>query len=81
MGAVAEWVKVVDWRPGGPWFESSCGNIIRLGTLKIVYPALPVCFGGDTTSRLSLLSGVYAQLMLNTWVGQYSRSTCCGEIL
>ena len=26
-----------------------------------VYPALPVSFGGDTKSRRSLLSGVYAR--------------------
>ena len=26
-----------------------------------VYPALPVSFGGDTKSRWSLLSGVYAR--------------------
>ena len=26
-----------------------------------VYPAVPVCFGGDTKSRRSLLSGVYAR--------------------
>ena len=24
--AVAEWVRALDWRPGGPAFESRCGN-------------------------------------------------------
>ena len=23
---VAEWVRALDWRPGGPGFESRCGN-------------------------------------------------------
>ena len=23
---MAEWVRSLDWRPGGPGFESSCGN-------------------------------------------------------
>ena len=38
-------------------FESHCGKL-RFG--NSVHPALPVSFGGDTKSRRSLLSGVYA---------------------
>ena len=62
-GSVAEGVRALDWLPGGPGFESRCGNlIIRFGTFgNSVYPALPVSFGGDTKSRWSLLSGVYAR--------------------
>ena len=41
-GAVAKWVRALDWRPD-----------VGLATL-------PVSFGGDTKSRRSLLSGVYA---------------------
>ena len=26
VGVVSEWVRVLDWRPGGPRFESHCGN-------------------------------------------------------
>ena len=26
VGAVAEWVRVLDWRQGGPGFESCWGN-------------------------------------------------------
>ena len=48
MGAVAEWVKVLDWRPGGPWFESSCGNLIRLGTSKIQFTPLWQCVSEET---------------------------------
>ena len=59
-GAAAEWVRALDWRPGGPGFEHGCGNFAsELG--NSVYPALPVSFGGDTKSRRSLLSGVYAR--------------------
>ena len=28
QGVVAEWVRALDWRPGGPGFEPSCGNIV-----------------------------------------------------
>ena len=48
MGAVAEWVKVLDWRPGGTWFESSCGNLIRLGTLEIQFTPLWQCVSEET---------------------------------
>ena len=26
-GAVAEWVRALDWRPDGPGFESHCGKL------------------------------------------------------
>ena len=57
--AVAEWVRALDWRPGGPGFEFRGGNFRNFG--KSVYPGLPVYFGGDTKIRRSLLSGVYAR--------------------
>ena len=51
-------VRALDWRPGGPGFESRCGNFAsEFG--NSVYPTLPVSFGGDTKSSWSLLSGVY----------------------
>ena len=57
---MAEWVRALDWRPGGPGFESRCGNFaLEFG--NSVYPTFPVSFGGDTNSRRSLLSGVYAR--------------------
>ena len=48
-GAVAERVTALDWRPGGPGFESPCGNFTsELWQFRLPrYPALPVSFGGD----------------------------------
>ena len=40
-GAVAEWVRALDWRPGGPWFESRYGYFICFGTLAILFT--PLC--------------------------------------
>ena len=42
-------------------FESHCGKTSLRNFGNSVYPALPVSFGGDTKSRRSLLSGVYAR--------------------
>ena len=60
MGAVAEWVTALDWRPvvvgSNPAVATSLWN---LG--NSIYPALQVSFGGDTRSRRSLLSGIYAR--------------------
>ena len=61
---MTEWVRALDWRPGGPGFESCVGNFAsELWQFRLKYPALPVTvsFGGDTKSRRSLLSGVYAR--------------------
>ena len=55
---MAEWVRTLDWRPGGPGFESRCGNF-ALDFDTSVHLALPLSFGGDAKSRRSLLSGVY----------------------
>ena len=63
-GTVAEWVRALAWagdrtvsRPGSnPAMVTSLRNFGNS-----VYPALPVSFGGDTKSRRSLLSGVYAR--------------------
>ena len=60
-GAVAEWVRALDWRPDGPGFESHCGKLFASELGNSVYPALPVSFGGDIKSRRSLLFGVYAR--------------------
>ena len=58
---MAEWVRRLDWRPGGPGFESRCDNFaselwqFRLPRFASVFRR------GDTKSRRSLLSGVYAR--------------------
>ena len=57
---MAEWVIALDWRPGGPRFESCCDNFAS-ELCQFRLPDLPVSFGGDTKSRWSLLSGVYAR--------------------
>ena len=64
MGAVAEWVRALAWagdrtvsRPGSN--PATVTSLRNFG--NSVYPALPVSFGGDTKSRRSLLSGVYAR--------------------
>ena len=59
---MVKWVRLraLDWRPGGPGFESCCGNFaVELWQFRLA--ALPVSFGGETKSRRSLLSGVYAR--------------------
>ena len=60
---MAEWVRALACtgdRTVLAGFESHCGKL-RFGTLTIPFtPALPVSFGGDTKSRRSLPSGVYA---------------------
>ena len=57
---MAEWVRGLDWRPGGPGFESLCATLLR-NFGNSIYPALTLYFGGDTKGRRSLLSGVYAR--------------------
>ena len=61
---VAEWVRALAWagdrtvsRPGSN--PATVTSLRNFG--NSVYPALPVSFGGDTKSRRSLLSGVYAR--------------------
>ena len=63
-GAVAEWVRALAWagdrtvsRPGSN--PATVTSLRNFG--NSVYRALPVSFGGDTKSRRSLLSGVYAR--------------------
>ena len=65
VGAVAEWVRALAWNgdrtfPAG--FEPHLGKNFSLRNFgNSVYPSLPVSFGGDTESRRSLLSRVYAR--------------------
>ena len=61
---MAEWVRALAWagdrtvsRPGSN--PATVTSLRNFG--NSVYPALPVSFGGDTKSRRSLLSGVYAR--------------------
>ena len=62
---MAEWVRALAWNgdrtfPAG--FEPHFGKNFSLRNFgNSVYPSLPVSFGGDTKSRRSLLSGVYAR--------------------
>ena len=63
-GTVAEWVRALAWaghrtvsRPGSN--PATVTSLRNFG--NSVYPALSVSFGGDTKSRRSLLSGVYAR--------------------
>ena len=56
---MAEWVRALDWRSGGPGFEYAATSLRNFG--NSVYPALPASFGGDTKSSRSLLSGAYAK--------------------
>ena len=52
-GAVAEWVRALDWRPDGPGFESHCGKLFasELWQFRLPRFAGPVSFGGDTNFR------------------------------
>ena len=50
-GAVAEWVRSLDWRPGSPGFESRCGPYSLRNFDNFVYPTLSVSFGGDAKSH------------------------------
>ena len=61
---MAEWIRALAWagdrtvsRPGSN--PATVTSLRNFG--NSVYPALPVSFGGDTKSRRSLLSGVYAR--------------------
>ena len=61
---MAAWVIALAWtgdRVVLAELESRCGNFAR-NFGNSVYPALPVSFGGNTKSRRSLLSGVYARI-------------------
>ena len=61
VGYLGRWLG--DWRPDSSWPGSNptAVNFSLRNFGNSVYPALPVSFGGDTKSRRSLLSGVYAR--------------------
>ena len=63
--AVAEWVRTLAWNGDRTFlagFEPHFGKNVSLRNFgNSVYPSLPVSFGWDTKSHLSLLSGVYAR--------------------
>ena len=44
---MAEWVRALDWRPGGPGFESHSGQL-RFGTLAIPFTPLCQCLSEET---------------------------------
>ena len=58
---MAEWVRALDWRPDCPGFESHCGQLFASELWQFRLPRFASVFGGDTKSRRSLLSGVYAR--------------------
>ena len=43
MGAVVEWVRALDWRPGGPGLRQ-----LRFGTLAIPFTPLCQCLSKET---------------------------------
>ena len=45
---MAEWVRAFDWRPGGPGFESRCGNLFRFGISAIPFTPLCQCLSEET---------------------------------
>ena len=61
--AVAEWVRALDWRSGGPGFESRCAQQLRFGTLAIPFTPLCKCLSEETlkSCRSLLISGAYAR--------------------
>ena len=69
LGVVlGRWPSVLERWPGmatghsRPVSNPTSVKTFRFGTLAIPFtPSLPVSFGGDTNSRRSLLSGVYAR--------------------
>ena len=57
-GAVAEWVRALDWRLGDPGFESCCGNFTsELWQFRL--PRFASVFRRRHLSCRFLLSGVY----------------------
>ena len=46
-GHGAEWVRALDWRPGGPGFESRCGNVAS-ELLGIPFTPLCQCLSEET---------------------------------
>ena len=80
--AVAQWlesgsvVRAQDGDRGGLGSDSAGGTSLQ-NFGNSVYPALPVSFGGDTKSRRSLLSGVYARGSKRPCTGGKC-VTCCG---
>ena len=61
-GAVPEWVRA---STGDRTVDGSSTTTVANFSLRnfgnSIYPALPVSYGGDSKSRRSLLSGVYAR--------------------
>ena len=41
---MAEWVRTLDWRPGGPGFESRCGNFASHNVQINQIPYIPRVF-------------------------------------
>ena len=58
-GAVAEWVRALDWRPDCPGSNPTAENFWLRNFVNSVYPALPVSFGGDTKKSLKAVGPFY----------------------
>ena len=65
--AVAEWVRALDWRPGGPGFESHCGDF-DLELLAILFTPLCQCLSEETLKSVGpfyLVSiGLYREIAI-----------------
>ena len=64
---MAEWVRALDWRPGGPGFESRCGNLFASELWKFCLHRFASQCLSEETLKLSRhavpsisVSGVYA---------------------
>ena len=47
-GAVAEWVRALDWRPDGQWFESHIGKLFASELWQFRLPMLCQCLSEET---------------------------------
>ena len=47
-GAVAEWVRALDWPPDGPGFESHCGKLFTSELWQFRLPRFTMCLSEET---------------------------------
>ena len=57
---MADWIRELDWRPGGPGLNPTVATSLR-NVSNSVYPALAVSSGGDTKGCRYRSAGVYAR--------------------
>ena len=76
VGAVAEWVRASTGDRTVEGSSPTSENFSLRNFGNSVYPAVPVSFGGDSKSRRSLLSGVYARGSKRSWHRHQSALGC-----